>query len=95
MSEEAADIDGLTVYGTAAEKTGILSFTLKGAHTSDIAMILDQQGVAVRAGHHCCMPLMARFGIDGTVRASLGLYSNEDDVISFIKALKKAKEMLT
>lgn len=95
MSEEAANIDGLTVFGTGPDKAGILSFTLKGAHTSDIAMILDQQGVAVRAGHHCCMPLMARFGIDGTVRASLGLYSNDSDVMSFIRALKKAKEMLT
>ncbi len=89
-----AEIDGLTYYGTAQEKAGIISFTMKGAHSSDIAMLLDKQGVAVRTGHHCCMPLMARLGIDGTVRASLGLYSNENDITSFVNALKKAKEML-
>ncbi len=91
---ELAGIDGLTFYGTAQEKAGIVSFTMKGAHSSDIAMILDKQGVAVRTGHHCCMPLMAHFGIDGTVRASLGLYSNENDITSLVKGLKKAKEML-
>ncbi len=88
------DIEGITYYGTAADKAGIISFTMKGAHTSDIAMILDKQGVAVRSGHHCCMPLMTRFGVDGTVRASFGLYNNENDVISLVKALKKAKELL-
>lgn len=92
---QLAEIEGLTYYGTGQEKAGIISFTMKGAHSSDIAMLLDKQGVAVRTGHHCCMPLMARFGIDGTVRASLGLYSNENDVTSLVNALKKAKEMLT
>lgn len=94
MLEGLSVIDGIRIYGTGPAQAGIISFTLDGAHPSDIAMLLDKQGVAVRTGHHCCMPLMAHFGIDGTVRASLGLYSNEEDVTSFIKAVKKAKEML-
>lgn len=94
MTRELNAIDGLTFYGTAQDKVGVVSFTTDWAHASDIAMILDQQGVAVRTGHHCCMPLMQRFGIDATVRASLGLYSNEDDIKALVQGLKKAKEML-
>lgn len=89
-----ADIDGLHYVGAAQARAGIVSFTADWAHISDIAMILDKQGVAVRSGHHCCMPLMARFGVDGTVRASLGLYSNKNDINSLIGGLKKAKELL-
>ncbi len=92
--EQLQDVPGLTFYGTAPDKAGIISFTAKWGHPSDIAMILDQQGVAVRTGHHCCQPLMARFGIDATVRASLGLYSNEADVDALVKGLLKAKELL-
>lgn len=95
MVQELASIDGLTYYGTAQNKVGIVSFNPDWAHASDIAMILDQQGIAVRTGHHCCMPLMARLGVDATVRASLGLYSNEEDIHAFVKGLKKAKEMLS
>lgn len=95
MTRELNTIEGLTIYGTIADKVGVVSFTVDWAHASDISMILDQQGVAVRTGHHCCMPLMERFGVDATVRASLGLYSNEDDVYALINGLKKAKEMLS
>lgn len=87
-------IGGLTFYGSAQDKVGVVSFTADWAHASDISMILDQCGVAVRTGHHCCMPLMQRFGIDATVRASLGLYSNEDDIRALVSGLKKAKDML-
>ena len=87
-------IEGLTFYGIAPYKVGVVSFTADWAHASDIAMILDQCGVAVRTGHHCCMPLMERFGVDATVRASLGLYSNEADIDALINGLSKAKEML-
>ena len=92
--ETLAEIEGLKIYGTAPGKAGIISFTADWAHTSDIAMILDQQGVAVRSGHHCCMPLMDRYNIEGTIRASLGLYSNADDIAALGRALTKAKEML-
>lgn len=95
MARELATIDGLTFYGTAQEKAAVMSFTADWAHASDIAMILDQCGVAVRTGHHCCMPLMQRFGVDATIRASLGLYSNEDDIQTLVSGLKKAKEMLS
>ena len=94
MMDELTSIDGLTFYGNAPNKVGVLSFNANWAHASDIAMILDQSGVAVRTGHHCCMPLMKRFGIDATVRASLGLYSNEEDITALVSGLKKAKEML-
>jgi cysteine desulfurase/selenocysteine lyase len=93
-TEKLQSIDGLKLYGTAPDKAGILSFTIDGIHISDIAMILDQCGVAVRTGHHCCMPLMQRYGIEGTIRASLGLYSNKADIDQLYNALIKAKEML-
>lgn len=95
MMRELGAIDGLTFYGTAQDKVGVVSFTADWAHASDIAMILDQCGVAVRTGHHCCMPLMQRLGIDATVRASLGFYSNEADIQALVSGLKKAKEMLS
>lgn len=93
-TEMLESIDGLKIWGQSPHKAGILSFTIDGLNISDVAMILDQQGVAVRAGHHCCMPLMERYGIDGTVRASLGLYSNTDDIDQLYKGLLKAKDML-
>ncbi|PZQ46560.1 MAG: cysteine desulfurase [Micavibrio aeruginosavorus] len=90
-----ARIDGLTFYGATQDKAAILSFTANWAQSSDIAMILDKQGVAVRAGHHCCMPLMESLGIDGTIRASIGLYTNRNDIDSLVQGLRKAKEMLS
>lgn len=87
-------IDGLNFYGSAQEKAGIISFTADWAHASDISMILDQCNVYVRSGHHCCMPLMERFGIDGTVRASFGIYSNSNDIEALAEGLEKAKRML-
>lgn len=95
MESSLSQIDGLTFYGRAQEKAGIVSFTAQWAQTSDIAMILDKCGVAVRTGHHCCMPLMERFGVAGTIRASLGLYSNKKDIDALVAGIKKAKEMLS
>lgn len=86
---------GLRFYGTAKHKAGIVSFTADWGHPSDIATILDQKGVAVRAGHHCCQPLMKRFGIEATVRASLGLYSDEDDINQLVEGLAKARSLLS
>ena len=86
--------EGLRIYGTAEHKAPILSFTMDGFHHSDIGMILNQCGVAVRTGHHCCMPLMQRFGIDGTVRASFGLYNDMDDVERFLIGLDKVRKLL-
>lgn len=95
MVQKLGMIEGLNFYGTAQEKAGIISFTADWAHISDIAMILDQQGVALRTGHHCCMPLMQELGIEGTARASIGLYTNKEDIDQLVSALEKAKEMLS
>lgn len=95
MTAELAQIDGLAFYGTAADKAGIVSFTADWAQISDIAMILDKTGVAVRTGHHCCMPLMDHLGVAGTVRASIGLYTNRNDIDSLVQGLKKARSMLS
>jgi cysteine desulfurase/selenocysteine lyase len=89
------NVSGLKMYGTAPDKAAIFSFTINGAPPSDIGMILDQQGIAVRTGHHCCMPLMQRFGIDATARASLGLYSTKADLDALVQGLEKAKDMLS
>ena len=79
----------VTVLGSALERCGAASFLLDGAHPSDVGAFLDQAGVAVRTGHHCCQPLMARYAVNGTVRASLALASQSDDVESLIMALRQ------
>ena len=87
-------IDGLRVVGAAARKGPVLSFLAHGAHPHDVGALLDQQGVAVRAGHHCAMPLMERLGVPGTVRASFGLYNSRKDVDALAAALRKALSLL-
>lgn len=94
LTSALKDIGGVEIYADLSEKAGIVSFNLKNAHASDVGAILDQCGVAVRAGHHCCMPLMAKLGIGASVRASFALYTVKDDIDQCIEALKKAKEML-
>ena len=71
-----------------------MSFNLQGVHHSDIGQILDQQGIAVRVGHHCTQPLLKKFGLTGTVRASISIYNNENDINQLIEAVKKAQRML-
>ena len=92
-TEQLKQVKGLTIHGTAPEKAGILSFTMKDIHPSDIGMVLDQCGVAVRSGHHCCMPLMAKLSIEATVRASLGLYSNKNDIDQLVEGLRKVQKL--
>lgn len=92
-TEGLKKIPQVRIIGTAPHKGPVLSFVIEGTHHSDVGQILDQQGIAVRAGHHCCQPLMARFGISGTVRASFSIYNNMQDVESFLKAVKKAQEL--
>ncbi len=92
--KELESVPGLTYYGTGPHKAGIISFRADWGHASDIGMILDQCGVAVRTGHHCCQPLMQRYGIESTVRASLGLYSNKADIDALVAGLNKARSML-
>jgi cysteine desulfurase/selenocysteine lyase len=86
-----ADIPGLRLVGTAAHKVAILSFLINGIHPHDLGTILDAEGVAIRAGHHCAMPLMTRFGIPGTARASLAVYNDEADIDALAAAIRKAQ----
>jgi cysteine desulfurase / selenocysteine lyase len=88
------EIQGVRRIGTAEKRSHVISFLLEGSHPSDVGAILDEQGVAVRAGHHCCQPLMRRYGIPGTVRASFSIYTSEEDVEQFLGAVRKAKDLL-
>jgi cysteine desulfurase/selenocysteine lyase len=94
-TSELKKIDGLQIYGEAKNKAPIISFLVGKIHHSDLAQVLDQEGVAVRAGHHCTQPLMRRFGITGTVRASFSVFNDKADVDQLVLAVKKAKEMLS
>jgi len=85
-----AAIPGLRIYGTAREKAAILSFTLEGMHPHDVGTILDAAGIAIRAGHHCAMPLMQRYGIPGTARASFALYNTRDEVDALAAGIEEA-----
>ncbi|MCC6209023.1 MAG: cysteine desulfurase [Gammaproteobacteria bacterium] len=87
------DIPGLRMVGTAARKAGIASFLLDGVHTHDVGTILDRHGVAVRAGHHCAMPLMTRFGVSGTTRASFALYNTRAEIDTLAGAIRHAQEL--
>lgn len=87
--QRLAAVDGLRVIGTAPNKTAVISFALGEAHPHDIATIIDQQGVAVRAGHHCAEPLMHRLGVVGTARASMGLYNTRAEIDALAQALDK------
>jgi cysteine desulfurase/selenocysteine lyase len=82
------EIPEVRLIGTAPEKAGILSFTLKGAHPHDIGTILDREGIAIRAGHHCAQPVMERFGVPATARASFSFYNTHDDIEALIKAVR-------
>jgi cysteine desulfurase / selenocysteine lyase len=92
---ELKKIPGLKIIGEAKDKAPLISFSMEGLHHSDVSQILDQEGVAVRAGHHCTMPLCNRFHVTGTLRASFSVFNNKSDVDALAKALIKAKEMLT
>lgn len=93
-TEEILKIEGIKIIGTAKKKASVLSFELKGAHPHDLGTLLDRQGVAVRTGHHCTQPLMKRFNVTATTRASFSVYNTFSEVDIFIQALKKAKELL-
>ena len=87
-------IEGVQIIGEARHKAPVVSFTMRGGHPHDVATLLDQQGVAVRAGHHCAMPLMEALGLPGTVRASFALYNTEEDVDALVAAVHKVRGML-
>ena len=93
MTEQLSQVDGVRLIGTAANKASVQSFMLDDIHPHDIGTILDHEGVAIRTGHHCAMPVMDFYGIPGTARASLALYNNREDIDRLVAALATAKEI--
>ena len=93
-TERAQAFDGLKIIGTATSKVSVLSFLLDGGHPADVGMLLDKQGIAVRTGHHCTMPLMDTLGIPGTVRASFSIYNTLEEVDRLFEGLEKVKTFL-
>ncbi len=92
-TQQLSSLEGLRVIGTAPNKGSVISFVLDYAHPHDIATIIDRAGVAVRAGHHCAQPLMERMDVPATVRASIGLYNNRDDIDALVRALGEVQEL--
>jgi cysteine desulfurase/selenocysteine lyase len=86
-------IEGLEIIGTAKDKAGVLSFTLEGIHPHDIGTVLDREGIAIRAGHHCAMPVMQRFGVPATARASLAFYNTKEEIDALVAAIHKVKKV--
>jgi cysteine desulfurase / selenocysteine lyase len=93
-TDALSDVPGLRLVGTAREKAGILSFVMDDVHPHDIGTIVDREGVAIRTGHHCCQPLMARLGVPATARASLALYNTRDEIDALAAALRHVREVL-
>jgi len=89
------EIEGLKIYGTAKEKTSVISFNIEGIHPYDIGTIIDKLGIAVRTGHHCAQPIMDFFKIPGTIRASFAFYNSKEEIDIFVEGVKRAKLMLS
>jgi cysteine desulfurase/selenocysteine lyase len=81
------------VIGTAKEKTGVLSFVMDSVHPHDIGTVLDQEGIAIRTGHHCAQPVMERFGVEATARASFGVYNTKREIDALARGIQKVKEV--
>jgi cysteine desulfurase/selenocysteine lyase len=92
-TQQLLTIPGLKIIGTAEQKVGVISFVLSDVHPHDIGTILDDQGIAVRAGHHCAMPLMERFKVPATVRSSFGLYNTQEDVDALVAGVKEVRRI--
>ena len=93
-TEQLQQIEGLRIIGTAKNKSSVLSFLINDIHSYDLGVLLNQQGIAIRTGHHCCQPLMDRMGIEGTSRASLAFYNTFDEIDALVKGIKKAVSLL-
>jgi cysteine desulfurase/selenocysteine lyase len=88
-----SELNGVKMVSAATDNVGILTFTLDGAHPHDVASLLDQDGICVRAGHHCTQPLHRRLGVQATVRASIGVYNTVEDIEALATSLKRIREM--
>lgn len=94
-TERLNAINGLTIYGTAKDKSSVISFLLEGIHPYDVGVLLDNQGIAIRTGHHCAQPVMEYFNIPGTCRASFALYNTKEEVDVLVEGILRAKKMLS
>ena len=88
-----SEVKGLRLIGTAAHKASILAFVMKGAHPHDVGTIVDTEGVALRTGHHCTQPIMDRFGVPATARASVAMYNTREEIDTLVRALERVREM--
>ena len=95
MTQQLGNIDGMRLIGTAGNKASVQSFVVDDIHPHDLGTILDHQGVAIRTGHHCAMPVMDYFGVPGTARASVALYNNRDDIDQLVDAIHKAQQIFS
>jgi cysteine desulfurase/selenocysteine lyase len=86
-------LSDVKIIGTARQKAGVISFVVDGVHPHDVGTILDREGIAVRTGHHCAQPLMERFGVDATCRASLAMYNTREDIDALARALRRVREV--
>ena len=94
-TEQVSTIPGLRPIGTAREKAGVLAFVLDGIHAHDIGTILDQDGIAIRTGHHCTQPAMDHFGVPATARASFSFYNTREEVDALVQGLRKVREVFS
>ena len=92
-TEKVSEVPGVRLTGTAREKVSIVSFVMEGIHAHDVGTILDEEGIAVRTGHHCAQPVMERFGIPATTRASVALYNTRSDLDALVNGIRKVQEM--
>jgi cysteine desulfurase/selenocysteine lyase len=92
-TEAVSKIQGVRILGTAKEKAAVLSFVLEGVHPHDIGTILDQEGIAIRAGHHCAQPVMDRFGVPATARVSFALYNTKEEIDVLVKGIRTVMEV--
>ena len=93
--QRLGEMNSIRIFGKAKEKGAIVAFEMKGAHAHDVATVIDRSGVAVRAGTHCAMPLLARYGVTSTCRASFGLYNTLEEVDKLVEALRKAETLFS
>jgi cysteine desulfurase/selenocysteine lyase len=87
------EIEGMRIFGEAAEKSSVISFLVGDIHHFDMGTLLDRLGIAVRTGHHCAQPLMQRLGIEGTVRASFALYNTKEEIDALVAGIERVKKM--
>jgi cysteine desulfurase/selenocysteine lyase len=92
-TEKVSQIPGVRIIGTAREKVSVVSFVLDGVHPHDVGTVLDQEGIAVRTGHHCAQPLMERFKVPATARASLAFYNTKEEIDALVDAIEKTRHM--